>query len=221
VLPWRTIDSVATPEGRLELRQRGKDSSLITLDGRVLMTSVAHRSETALARLACAPLAGRPRTQVLLGGLGMGYTLRAALDALPATARVTVVELNPVVVAWCRGPLAALTHDALGDRRVKVVVRDVASIIRDATPGAHDAIVLDLHEGPHHANNRPSDPLYGPAALERAGKALRPGGVLAVWSEEPDRPFETRLRAAGFEVQRHASGRGGRTHTIYVGTRRR
>src|SRR3954454_21995713 len=99
MLPWRTIDRVATPEGWLELRQRDDRSALITIDGRVLMTSAAHRSETALAQLACAPLAGRPRPAVLLGGLGMGYTLRAALDELSATARVTVVELNPAVVA--------------------------------------------------------------------------------------------------------------------------
>jgi spermidine synthase len=218
MLPWRTIDSLDTPEGRLELRQRDDRSALITIDGRVLMTSAAHRSETALAELACAPLADRPGTRVLLGGLGMGYTLRATLDELPATARVTVVELNAAVVGWCRGPLAPLSKDALADRRVKVVVRDVARVIGAAPPAAYDAIVLDLYEGPHHANNRASDPLYGRAALERAALALSPGGVLAIWSEEPDRPFEARLAAAGFEVQRHARGRGGRSHTIYLGT---
>jgi len=216
VLPWRTIDGVETPEGRLELRQRGERSFLITIAGRVLMTSVAHRSETALAKLACASLEGREKPQLLLGGLGMGYTLRAALDELPATARVTVVELNAAVVGWCRGPLAALTDGALADRRVKVVVLDVAQVIRAAPASSYDAIVLDLHEGPHH--NRPSDPFYGRAALERAAKALRPGGVLAVWSEEPDRPFEARLTAAGFDMQRHPGGRGGRAHTIYVAT---
>jgi spermidine synthase len=220
MLPWRTIDSLATPEGRLELRQRGDRSALITIAGRVLMTSAANRSETALAQLACAPIAGRSGAQVLLGGLGMACTLRAALDALPATARVTVVELNATVVAWCRGPLAALTGNALADRRAKVVVRDVARIIGASAPATYDAIVLDLYEGPHQATNRASDPLYGRAALERAGKTLRPGGVLAIWSEEPDRRFEARLRALGFEVQRHTRGRGGRSHTIYVATLR-
>jgi spermidine synthase len=218
VLPWRTIDSLATPEGRLELRMRGDRSCLITIDGRVLMTSAAHRSETELAQLACAPLAARAGARVLLGGLGMGYTLRATLDELPATARVTGVELNPAVVAWCRGPLAVLTDNALADRRVKVVVRDVAQVIGAAAAAAYDAIVLDLYEGPHQATSRAADPLYGRAALERTGKALRPGGVLAIWSEEPDRPFEARLAAAGFEVRRHARGKGGRSHTIYVGT---
>jgi spermidine synthase len=217
VLPWRTIESVATPEGRLELRQRGDGSALITIDGRVLMTSADHRSETALAQLACAALTGR--AQVLLGGLGMGYTLRATLDELSPSARVTVVELNPVVVTWCRGPLATLTNDALADRRVKVVTADVVRIIAAAPPAAYDAIVLDLYEGPHQATNRAADPLYGRAALERTAKALRPGGLLAVWSEEPDRPFEARLAAAGFAVQVHVRGRGGRAHTIYLGAR--
>jgi spermidine synthase len=221
MLPWRTIDSVDTPEGRLELRQRGDGSSLITIEGRVLMTSAAHRSETALAELACAPLAGRTGARVLIGGLGMGYTLRAALDVLPASARVTVAELNQAVVTWCRGPLAAHSGAALADRRVKVVVRDVARVIGAAAPGAYDAIVLDLYEGPHQATNRASDPLYGRAALERAGRALSSGGVLAVWSEEPDRSFEARVVAAGLEVQRHARGRGGRAHTIYVCARQR
>jgi spermidine synthase len=220
MLPWRTVDSVATPEGRLELRQRGDGSALITVDGRVLMTSAAHRSETALAQLACASLAGRARAHVLLGGLGMGYTLRATLDELAPAARVTVVELNPIVVSWCRGPLAALTGEALADRRVKVVVADVARVIAAAPAAAYDAIVLDLYEGPHQATNRAADPLYGRAALERAAKALRPGGLLAVWSEEPDRPFEARLAAAGFKVQSHVRGRGGRAHTIYLGARR-
>ncbi len=220
MLPVRTIDSVLTPEGRLELRQRDDGQAFITIDGRVLMTSAAHRSETELARLACAPLAGRPRAHVLIGGLGMGYTLRATLDDLPARARVTVVELNPVVVTWCRGPLARLTGNALADPRVKVIERDVARVIGDAAGAAgaaFDAIVLDLYEGPHQATNRATDPLYGRAALERTAKALRPGGILAIWSEEPDRPFEARLAAAGFEVQRHARGKGGRSHTIYLG----
>ena len=220
MLPWRTIDSLETPEGRLELRQRGDRSAIITIGGRVLMTSDAHRSERALAQLACARIAGRARAHVLLGGLGMGYTLRATLDELPTTARVTVAELNSATIDWCRGPLASLTGDALADRRVKVVVGDVARVIGAAAAGAYDAIVLDLYEGPHQATNRPSDPVYGRAALERARKSLRPGGVLAIWSEEPDRPFEARFGAAGFEVRRHVSGRGGRAHTIYIGARR-
>lgn len=217
--PWRVIESIVTPEGILELRQRGERSYLITIAGRVLMTSDAHRSEDELARLACARLR-RARPRLLLGGLGMGYTLRAALDGLPGAAEVTVVELNPIVVDWCRGPFAALTGDALADPRVKVLVADVAKVIRDAPAASLDAIVLDLYEGPHEATSRAFSSLYGAAALERAGKALVPGGVLAIWSEEPDRPFEERLSAAGFAVERHRAGKGGRTHIIYVGVRR-
>ena len=217
--PWQTVDSLTTPEGRLELRQRGTRSFLITIAGRVLMTSAAHRSETALAQVACRALAGRARPHLLLGGLGMGYTLRAALDELPAQARVTVVELNQAVVTWCRGPLAVLSGAALDDRRVKTVVSDVARVIARSPPGMYDAIVLDLYEGPHQATNRGSDPLYGAAALRRTWAALRPGGVVAIWSEEPDPAFQQRLAAAGFAVERHAGGRGGRAHIIYLGTR--
>ncbi|HEY0709514.1 MAG TPA: spermidine synthase [Polyangia bacterium] len=215
--PWQTIDSLETPEGKLELRQRGERDFLITIGGRVLMTSAAHRSETALARLACAPLKERPRAQVLIGGLGMGYTLRAALDELHRTAHVTVVDLNQAVVSWCKGPLGVLTDNALADRRVRVVVADVARVIAAAAPGSYDAIVLDLYEGPHQATNRGSDPLYGRAALEKAAAALRPGGVLAIWSEEPDHAFEIRMVAAGFKTTREAGGRGGRAHVIYLG----
>src|SRR3954447_3118560 len=120
--PWRTIDRADTQEGPLELRQRGERDFLITIDGRILMTSVAHRSEDALAKLACARLAETPRPRVLVGGLGMGYTLRAALDCLPAGAQVVLVDLNAVVVRWCQGPLAALTAGAINDGRVTVQV---------------------------------------------------------------------------------------------------
>ncbi len=218
--PWRIVESVQTPEGLLELRQRGERSFLITIAGRVLMTSDAHRSEDALARLACAPLAGRARPRLLLGGLGMGYTLRAALDALTAAARVTVVDLNPIVVDWCRGPLSTLTGRAIDDPRVEVVVADVAQVIAAAPAASLDAIILDLYEGPHEANSRESESLYGAPALQKAWSALAPGGVLAVWSEEPDPPFERRLAAAGFDAGRHRGGRGGRAHIIYTGLRR-
>jgi spermidine synthase len=153
---------------------------------------------------------------VLLGGLGMGYTLRAALDRLPPDGKVVVVDLNPVVVDWCRGPLATLTGNALGDRRVAVRVDDVAKVIAGSDPGAWDAIVLDLYEGPHQATNLPGDPLYGTRALERSRITLRPQGVLAVWSEEPDRAFEHRLTTAGFAMEKHRAGRG-RSHIVYLG----
>ena len=211
--PWKIVDRVATREGSLELRQRGARTFIITIAGRILMTSDAHRSET---QLADAALADGPRARVLLGGLGMGFTLRAALDRLPPTARVTVVDLNPAVVAWCQGPLAPLTNGALADRRVKTIVGDVARAIADAEPGAYDAIVLDLYEGPHAVNNRASDPLYGADALARAAAALAPGGVLAIWSEEADAAFEARMSAV-FHLERQRGARGGRKHVIYVG----
>ena len=216
--PWKTLERVATPEGSLELRQRGARSFLITIAGRVLMTSDAHRSETELAQAACATLAGRPRPRVLIGGLGMAFTLRAVLDELPAGAHVTVVELNAAVVAWCKGPLAALAKGALSDGRVKIVVGDVARVIADARAGSYDAIILDLYEGPHQANNRSSDPLYGPTALRRMTEALAPDGVLAVWSEEPDKSFELRL-GVHLTVDRQRGASGGRKHVIYLGTR--
>lgn len=217
MLPWRTIAQVETPEGRLELRQRGERDFLIVIDGRVLMTSVAHSSEDELARLACEPIRDRKRPRVLVGGLGMGYTLRATLDQLPRSASVRVVELTPEVAAWCRGPLAPLSNRALEDERVREEIADVAEVIARTRPGTYDAIVLDLYEGPH--GNRRSHPLYGDEALERTAAALTPGGVLAVWSEESDRPFEERLRLAGFETRFTRIKRGGRAHVIYTGQR--
>jgi spermidine synthase len=220
MIPWKTIEQVETPEGRLELRQRGERDFLITVGGRVLMTSAAHRSEDDLARLACTAMVRRPRPRVLIGGLGMAYTLRAALDQLPPAAEVTVVELNPVVVEWCRGPLAALTGDAVADRRVRVEIGDVAGAIAGARRGELDAILLDLYEGPRALPPHAKDPLYGAPAIDSAWSALRAGGVLAVWAEEPDRAYPQRLRAAGFTVEvREGGGRGGRAHVVYVGTR--
>jgi spermidine synthase len=149
----------------------------------------------------------------------MGFTLRAALDALPADARVTVAELTPEVAAWCRGPLAGLTGGAVSDPRVRVEITDVARVIAGAAPGAWDAILLDLYEGPNAATQRADDPFYGAAALARAHAALAPGGVLAVWSEDPDEAFPRRFAAAGFRVAVHRGGRGGRVHVVYLGTR--
>jgi spermidine synthase len=213
--PWVTLDRVATAEGPLELRQRGRDF-FITVAGRVLMTSTAHRSEDVLATAACAALAGRARPRVLVGGLGMGLTLRAALDALPPEAAVQVAELNPRVIAWCRGPLAPLGRDALADPRVTVTAADVAAVIGAAR--GLDAIVLDLYEGPHAATQGAADPLYGGAALARVAHALAPGGVFAVWSEEPDRDFERRLRGRCFSVDVRRA-RGGRAHVVYLARR--
>lgn len=209
-----------TDDGPLELRRRGDDEFLITIDGRVLMNGVANRSELALAELACAALPSAHRPRVLIGGLGLGLTLRAALDALPSPARVTVAELTPAVVRWCHGPARVASGDALADPRVTVEVDDVARVIAHAAQAGGDAryhgVVLDLYEGPHEATQRADDPFYGSAALARSRAALHPGGVLAVWSEEPDAAFARRLTAAGFEHALHRPGKGGRRHAVYL-----
>jgi len=214
--PWKTLATVATDEGPLELRQRG-DVFLIVIAGRVLMTSNDRRSEQALATLACQPLTG-PRPRVLIGGLGMAYTVRAALDALPPHAEVEVAELTPAIEAWCRGPLAELAGRALDDPRVRVVIGDVARRIADARAGHYDAILLDLYEGPHAATQRADDPFYSRAALDRTHAALAAGGVFSVWSEEPDDAFAQRFARAGFTVQTHRLGKPKR-HVVYLGRR--
>jgi len=218
VVPWTTLATADTPEGRLELRQRGKHDFLIVIGGRVLMASASRSSEEQLATRALAEVAA-PSPRVLIGGLGMGFTLRAALDALPATAKVTVAELDPTIVAWCNGPLAPATKHAVGDRRVTLQLGDVAAVIAAAAPGAYHAIVLDLYEGPNAASQARDDPFYGPTALARTRAALAAGGVLGVWSEDADAPFAKRLAAARFAVTTHRIGTGGRRHVIYLGRR--
>jgi spermidine synthase len=223
-LPWQTLDAADTPDGRLELRRRGPDDFLITIGGRVLMNSRASLSERALGRLAGEAVAERAAPRVLVGGLGMGCTLRACLDALPAPARVVVAELHEPVARWCRdGPLAELTGGAARDPRVAIRIADVADEIRAAArPGGErfDAVVLDLFEGPRPACP-PGHPVYGPAALGRAHAALHAGGVLAVWLEEPAPGFERSLGRAGFAVRRERAGAGGRRHAIVLATRRK
>ena len=216
-LPWKTLDRCTIEaEGILELRQRGEGDFLITLDSLVLMNSKAQRSEMALGRLGCHNLPNRAAPQVLVGGLGMGITLRATLDALPATARVVVAELNPIILDWCLGPLAGLTAGAAADPRVSVEIADVADLIRRAPAESFDAVILDLYRGPHPRTDRRNDPIYGSLAIERTRKALKPGGRFAVWGENPDSGFEERLAAAGFSVRCERPGRGGYRHAVWV-----
>lgn len=215
-LAWQTLDRVASAGGSLELRRRGERDFLITVDGRVLMTSTAHGSESELATWVCEGLPRAPR--VLIGGLGMGYTLRAALDALPPEAAVRVAELEPAVVRWCRGPLSALHGAALEDPRVEVVEGDVMEQVRAAAarrePAWH-AIALDLFEGPRGTRAEDDHPLYGVRALAAAQAALAPGGVLGIWSEADAPGFARRLLRTGFAVQTRRAGRGGRRHSLY------
>jgi spermidine synthase len=220
--PLRTLESVQTPDGVLALKQRDVHDFLITVDGRVLMTSTAHRSEVALGAVACRRFAAYAAPRVLMGGLGMGYTLRAALDVLPKGARVVVAELNPVVEQWCRGPLAHLTGRAVEDPRVTVALEDVTkSIARAANGGPEgrfDAIVIDLYVGPD-AGTRPRDPLYGNKAIDTARRALKSGGVFAIWGEAFDLAFARRLEKAGFTVRHERPGKGGLKHVIYLAHR--
>jgi spermidine synthase len=216
---WQTLETVSTGNGPLSLRRRGEKDFLILLGARVLMTSAAHRSEQRLAECACGEIRELRKPRLLIGGLGMGYTLRAALDALPAAARVVVAEIEPAVVRWCRDPLASLTGHAVADPRVELRLADVAQVIA-ASAGDFDAIALDLFEGPRGDRSEADHPLYGDAALSSSARALAPGGVLAIWSETPARGFERRLAAAGFAVRSERAGRGGRRHAVYVARRR-
>ncbi len=218
--PWRLVDSVDTEEGLLDLRQRGEADFLITINSRVLMNSSANMSEIVLAALACESLSNKQKPRVLIGGLGMGFTLKAALDNLPDDAEVMVAELNPIMLKWCRGAIAHLTDEAVDDPRVKVVIDNVASVIRDAAmkgkENRFDAIILDLYEGPYEGDQGRGEYLYGHMALKLSRSALQKGGVFAVWSEDPDQAFEKRLQAANFSVNRQRPGRGGRRHVVYI-----
>ena len=183
------------------------------------MNSRASRSEEQLGVRTCKGLGAGAR--VLIGGLGMGLTLRAVLDSLPEESHVDVSELHPIVAEWCHGPLAALTGGCLDDPRVSVRVGDVADHIREVadSAAAYDAIVLDLFEGPHAHTDARRDPFYGRQAIERSWRALRPGGVLGVWAEAREQHFEARLGAQGFTVESHRPGRGGLRHWIVLARR--
>jgi spermidine synthase len=218
--PWKTIETVDTAEGVLELRQRGAKDFLITVGGLVLMNSLSNRSEIVLAQLGCQHLQGHSAPRVLVGGLGMGYTLQAALDCLPATAQVVVAELNPVVVQWCQGPLALLTDSSVNDPRVTVEIGDVAAVVRRTARNEQaekfDAVVFDLYKGPHHRTHKVSDPLYGSRAIANVYAALKPGGLFTIWGENYDEGFDKRLRTAGFTTSSQRPGRGGYRHVVFI-----
>lgn len=206
--------------GEIRLLQRGDEFS-INLDGGVLMNSRMRVSEEALARLGCARAAARPKARVLIGGLGMGFTLRAALAELSADAEVIVAELIPAVVAWAHGPLDAIFGNSLADPRVSIVEGDVSRLIR-SKPAAYDAILLDVDNGPDALTHDGNEGLYTVTGLRAARAALRPGGILGVWSARPDAAFNKRLATSGFAVKDvavHAHGKRGARHTIWIGTR--
>ena len=218
--PWTTIQTFQTDEGALELRQRGAKDFLITVGGQVLMNSLSNRSEIVLGQLGCQHLATHRRPRVLVGGLGMGYTLRAVIDCLPPTAEVVVAELNPVVVDWCRGPLTVLTDKVVDDPRVQVDICDVADLVRrnanDKNVERFDAVVFDLYRGPHFKTDKVKDPLYGSRAIAHVFNLLKPGGLFTIWGENFDEGFDRRLRDAGFRTSHQRPGRGGYRHVVFV-----
>jgi spermidine synthase len=220
MIPWETLDTAAIPGGgEMRLRRRG-DEYWIVVGTEVLMNSRMRGSEEELARLSFERMGPRQAPRVLIGGLGMGFTLRAALALLAPDARVTVAELVPAVVAWARGPMAALHGGSLDDPRVNILAGDVADAMR---AGSWDAILLDVDNGPEGLSRAGNDTLYSHAGLAAARAALNPGGVLSVWSSGPDRSFTRRLQGAGFTVGEHmarARGRaGGARHVIWLAVR--
>ena len=221
MIPRLLIDTAPLPGGgELKLFRRGEEYSIM-LGANELMNSRLSGSEEALATLALARIGGQARPAILIGGLGMGFTLRAALERLPSGASVTVVELVPAVIAWAKGPMAALFAGGLDDPRVTLAEADVADTIA-ASRSTFDAILLDVDNGPDGLTVESNDRLYSPAGLAAARGALRPGGVLAVWSAAPDPGFTQRLRRAGFSVAEEAvraRGRKGPRHVIWVATR--
>ncbi|WP_339844988.1 hypothetical protein [uncultured Halopseudomonas sp.] len=215
------LDTTPLPDGgALCLFEYGEDF-VIKLEGGKggqLMNTRTHGSEDALGRIPCQRVAARPRPRVLIGGLGMGFTLAAALENLGETAEVVVAELLPGVIEWNRGPLGAKAGNPLQDPRTQVVNRDVAELLK-AEPGGFDAIMLDIDNGPEGLTQSANSWLYSVTGLVSCGRALRPGGTLAVWSASADQRFTSDLRKAGFnaeEVKVYAHGNRGTRHTIWM-----
>ncbi|WP_342149754.1 spermidine synthase [Methylorubrum sp. SB2] len=222
MIPWEHLDTAPIPgeAGTLRLMRRGTEFS-IQLDRNELMNSRLFGSEEALAQLAAERVAGVPAPRVLIGGYGMGFTLRAALSHFPQGAAITVAEIVPAVLAWARGPMAALTGPSLADPRVTIREADVAAVIRERA-NAYDAILLDVDNGPDGLTRAANDRLYDATGLASARAALRPRGVLAVWSAHPDAAFTRRLGQAGFsveEVATRARGKRGARHVIWLAGR--
>ena len=223
MIPWLQIESARVPGADVELRlmRRGAEYSMM-LGPNELMNSRLRGSEEALATLTCRRIAKVRRPDVLIGGLGMGFTLRAALEVLGNQARIVVAELLAAVIAWARGPMADLFGDSLGDPRTAIRHADVIDVIQSSA-SAFDAILLDVDNGPEGLTRQANDALYDLRGLKRIRRALRPHGVLAVWSSGSNPPFSKRLRSAGFEVDevgvRATTRRSGAHHVIWFATR--
>jgi len=222
MIPFLEIDRADDHGGIMRLYQRGEEWSIRVDKQGELMNSRAHNSEEVLAELACALIVGRKTPHLLIGGLGMGFTLRAALEHVVQDAIVTVSELVPAVVRWNREHFGALADHPLSDPRVRVLEKDVGKVMLEHEE-YFDAIMLDVDNGPDGFTREDNDSLYGYPGLTNAYDALKPGGVLTVWSAAPDRSFAQRLMKVGFEVEEKrvravASESGGR-HTIWIGIR--
>ena len=221
MIAWRLLETAQIPEGgKLRLMRRGAEFSIM-LDDKELMNSRRGGSEEALAALACERVRRRKEPQILIGGLGMGFTLRAALAALGRDARITVAELVPDIVSWTRGPLAEVFGESLADPRIRIQQTDVGKVITSGM-SAFDAIILDVDNGSEGITRKANDALYTIGGLRAARAALRPEGVLAVWSSGPSLAFMQRLRNTGFEVEemkvRANGSRGGARHIVWLAT---
>ena len=221
--PWSLLDTAQVPGGGGELRlMRRGDEFSIMLGANQLMSSRLSGSEEALATLAIEKIRARERPRILIGGLGMGFTLRAALAALGTKAQIVVAELVPAVVRWARGPMAEVFGRSLTDPRVNIRETDVSDLIRASAP-MFDAILLDVDNGPEGLTREANDALYDRNGLSAARAALNPGGVLAVWSSGPNLGFTQRLRNVGFDVDevrvRANCARGGARHVVWLATR--
>ena len=223
MIPWLQIDTARVPGADVELRlmRRGADFSMM-LGPNELMNSRLSGSEEALATLACRSIEAVKCPHLLIGGLGMGFTLRAALAVLGSDARIMVAELVPAVIAWARGPMADIFGDSLDDPRASIREADVVDVIR-SHDSVFDAILLDVDNGPEGLIRKANDALYDLKGLKAIRKSLRPGGVLAVWSSGPNPLFSKRLRAAGFDVNevavRATARRRGARHVIWFATK--
>jgi spermidine synthase len=223
MIRWVQIGAASVPGGASELRlmRRGSEFSIFA-GAAELMSSRLSGSEEALASMTCAKLLHRSRPHILIGGLGMGFTLRTALAALGPDASVTLAEIVPEVIAWARGPLAAIHGESLSDPRLTIFEGDVGDLI-DGVRSRYDAILLDVDNGPAGLMRAANDDLYDSYGLLEARKALRPGGVLAIWSAARDDVFAQRLRRLDYAVEEHrvrANGRRtGPRHVIWLATK--
>src|ERR1700761_3797856 len=223
MIPWKQIETTRVPGADVELRlmQRGEEFSMM-LGPNELMNSRLSGSEEALATLTCKKIEAVKRPHLLVGGLGMGFTLRAALAVLDTHARITVAELVPAVIAWARGPMLHIFGESLTDPRADIREADVIDMIK-TSPSAFDAILLDVDNGPEALVRKANDALYDLKGLQSIRRALRPGGILAVWSSAPNAAFSKRLRSADFEVNevglRATSKGSGARHVIWFATK--